>query len=169
MGFLVSLARTLALALHSSKEPTGFTPLSKVRALVVFVDADEPGVDSVVRAVSAYFASKSVRVSVFAVSSQKDRPAIDGAELLTRRKVNWFGRPRRGRRYAPVAVGEQLFINLVGRENFTAEYCAVASKAVFKIARRESRRCKYDIIVSSEGFGQNEVFAQMCGLLDTVK
>lgn len=169
MNPIVSFARFLALGLHKSKVPTSFTSLSKVRAAVVVIDGDEKGVQALADSVNKYFASKNIRVAVFVVSGDKKHPEIKGATLLAGRAVNWFGKPRKGRRRPPIAVGENLFVNLVGRECFTAEYCAVASEAVFKVGRISKRKGLYNLYVSSEGHDSGEVFTQIAGMLDTVK
>ena len=170
MNIFVRAARFVSLHLHASKVPTGFVPLSKVHVASVFVDADEPGVQGLVDSVNRYFSSKGIRACVFAVSSSKNPAEIKGAAVLGRRNVNWFGKPRRaGKRTPKVDVGEELFVNLLGRDVFTAEYCATNSKAVFKIARSHSSKGVYNLLVTSDGFDQNSVFTQMSGLLDTVK
>ena len=169
MNIFVRAARFVSLHLHASKVPTGFVPLSKVHVASVFVDADEPGVQGLVDSVNRYFSSKGIRACVFAVSPSKTPAPINGASVLGRRDVGWFGKPRRGRKHPRVSVGEDLFVNLLGRYDFTAEYCATSSKAVFKIARSHSSKGVYDLLVTSDGFDQNSVFTQMTGLLDTVK
>lgn len=169
MNFFVRAARFLSVRLHASKVPTGFVPLSKVKVASVFVDADEPGVHELVDSVGKYFSSKGIRACIFAVSSSRHPEQIKGASVLGRRDVNWFGKPRRGRKHPQVAVGEDLFVNLIGRYVFTAEYCAAVSKATFKVARSYSSKGVYNLLVTSEGFDQNSVFTQMTGLLDTVK
>jgi hypothetical protein len=77
--------------------------------------------------------------------------------------------PRKNKRTPRVDLGEQLFINLLPSDNFTAQFCASASKAVFKIGCASSSKGIYDIFVDSEGHAPSAIFAQMAGLLDTVK
>jgi hypothetical protein len=170
MSILVSAARYLSIRLHASKTPTGFVPLSKVHTAVVFVDADEPGVQALIDSVVKYFSSKGIKAGVFAVSAAKVPEQLKGAVVLGRRNVGWYGKPRRhGRRAVKTDLGEELFVNLFGRYNFTAEFCASASNASFKVARSHSSKGVYNMLVTSEGFDQNSVFTQMAGLLDTVK
>ncbi|MBP5488873.1 MAG: hypothetical protein J6X77_04815 [Bacteroidales bacterium] len=169
MGVFVSIARALARAVHASRVLTCFTPLTKVRAVVVMVDADEPGAQELVYSANKFFTSRTIRTAIFAVSARKNCPDLMGATMLTGRAVNWFGKPRRGRRRPPVAVGEELFVNMVERECFTSEYCALASKAVFKVGRASSSKGIYNMFVSSDGHNPVEVFTQMSNLLDTVK
>lgn len=169
MGFILKVFRALALGLRTSKVPTGLTSLSKVHVAVVFVDADEAGVEQLVGSVAAYFAAKKIRVEIFALTSDKRRAEIKGAHLLGPRNLTCIGRPRHNKRTPIVVLGEDLFVNLVEEGRFTAEYCAARSKALFKVGRAASAKNIYNIYVSSEGHSAGEVFAQITGLLDTVK
>lgn len=169
MNPLVSIARFLALGIHKSKVPTGFTPLSKVRVATVMLDAEGKDAQSLVDSVNKYFSGKGIRAEIFALSREKKPAALKGAYMLGRRNVNWFGKPRKNKRTPRVDLGEQLFINLLPSDNFTSQFCAAASQAVFKIGCASSSKGIYDIFVDSEGHAPSDIFAQMAGLLDTVK
>ncbi len=169
MGFLTRISRALALRVHASKVPTGFTSLSKVHVAVVFLDADEPGAENLVSSVLKYFSDRKVRAEVFAMTSVKGHPEIKGVHLLGPRNLTCIGKPRKNRRTPIVKLGEELFINLAAEGCFTAEYCASSSHAVFKVGRAESSKGIYDLFVSSKGHTAGEVFVQITGVLDTVK
>ena len=169
MSFLTRISRALALRIHASKVPTGFTSLSKVHIAVVFVNADEPGAEALVGSVLKYFSGKKIRAEIFALTSVKGRPEISGAHLLGPRNLTCIGKPRKNKRTPVVTLGEELFVNLAAEDCFTATYCASSSQAVFKVGRAESSKGIYDLFVSSEGHTAGEVFAQIIGVLDTVK
>ena len=169
MGFILKIARALALGMRKSKVPTGLTSLSKVHVAVVFVDADEAGAEQLVGAVSSYFAGKKIRAEIFAITADKHRKEIKGAHLLGPRNLTLAGRPRHNKRTPIVVLGEELFVNLVEEGRFTAEYCAARSKALFKVGRASASKNIYNVYVSSEGHSAVDVFAQITGLLDTVK
>lgn len=169
MNPLVSIARFLALRIHRSKVPTGFTPLSKVRVATVLLDAEWKGAQSLVDSVAKYFSGKGIRAEIFALSPAKKPVALKGAYMLGRRNVNWFGRPRRNKKTPRVDLGEQLFISLLPSDNFTAQFCASSSKALFKIGCASSSKGIYDIFVDSDIHDPSAIFVQMTGLLDTVK
>ncbi|MBO4465655.1 MAG: hypothetical protein J5748_03140 [Bacteroidales bacterium] len=169
MSFILRVFRALALGLRTSKVPTGLTSLSKVHVAVVFLDADEAGAEQLVGSISSYFAEKKIRAEIFALTSVKKHPEIKGAHLLGPRNLTLIGRPRHNKRTPIVVLGEELFVNLVEEGRFTAEYCAARSKALFKVGRAASAKNIYNLYVSSEGHSAGEVFAQITGVLDTVK
>ena len=169
MSFILRVFRALALGLRTSKVPTGLTSLSKVHVAVVFVDADEAGVEQLVGSVAAYFSAKKIRAEIFALTADKAHPEIKGAHLLGPRNLTCIGRPRHNKRTPIVVLGEELFVNLVEEGRFTSEYCAARSKALFKVGRASSSKNIYNVYINSEGHSATDVFAQMTGLLDTVK
>ena len=169
MSLVLRIARALALGIRTSKVPTGLTSLSKVHVAVVFLDADEPGAEQLVSSITQYFSAKKIRVEIFALTSVKGRPEIKGAHLLGPRNLTYIGRPRHNKRTPIVVLGEDLFINLVSEGNFTAEYCAARSNALFKVGRAASAKRIYNLFVSSDGHGAGDVFTQIAGVLDTVK
>ena len=85
MNPLVSIARFLALGIHKSKVPTGFTPLSKVRVVTVMLDAEGKDAQSLVDSVNKYFSSKGIRAEIFALSREKKPVALKGAGVLYQR------------------------------------------------------------------------------------
>ena len=169
MSFILRVFRALALGIRTSKLPTGLTSLSKVHVAVVFVDADEAGVEKLVGSVADYFSAKKIRAEIFALTADKTRPEIKGAHLLGPRNLTLIGRPRHNKRTPIVVLGEDLFVNLVAEGHFTAEYCAARSKALFKVGRASSSKNIYNVYVNSDGHSAGEVFAQITGRLDTVK
>lgn len=169
MNLVGRIVRKLALRMRKSKVPTGFTSLSKVHVAVVYVDADEPGVEALVSSITQYFSAKKIRSEIFALTSVKKRPEIKGAHLLGPRNLTLIGRPRHNKRTPIVTLGEDLFINLTSEGCFTAEYCAAKSKALFKVGRASGSKGIYNLFVSSDGHGAGDVFTQITGVLDTVK
>ena len=178
MSIVGRISRALTLRLQAPRVKTGFTPLSQVRVAAVFVDADEKGVQELVSAINSYFAGKKIRAEIFALSSVRGRSEIKGAHLIGPRNVTLIGRPRHGKRHPITSIGEDLFVNLVDGSDtafekrvglFTAEYCAARSKASFKVGRASGSKGIYNLFVSSEGHSAADVFAQITGVLDTVK
>ncbi len=169
MSLILRIARALALGLRTSKAPTGFTSLSKVHVAVVFIDADESGSEKLVGEMAAYFAEKKIRVEIFALTADRKHPEIKGAHIMGPRNLTLIGRPRHNKRTPIVELGEELFLNLAPEGAFTAEYCAARSKALFKVGRASGPKNIYNLFVSSEGHSAADVFAQISGVLDTVK
>ena len=169
MSLVLRIARALALSMRTSKLPTGLTSLSKVHVAVVFLDADEPGAEQLIGTISSYFAGKKIRAEIFALTADRHRKEIKGAHMLMPRNLTLVGRVRHNKRTPVVELGEELFVNLAPEGAFTAEYCAARSKALFKVGRAASAKKIYNLFVSSDGHSVAEVFAQITGVLDTVK
>ncbi len=204
---LVLLGRALSLHRHRSHIPTGFTPLSKVKRVMVVMDADEPSAGECVKEVGEFFARKGISCDIYAFSRLKQSPlqqnyttketvgipadknvALSNSPaavtpgttpvnskafspvLLTKRNLNWFGRPRRDRRSPKVSFDQELFVNLFPETTlFAADYCARCSKASFKIGRTPTKDKLYDLLVNSDGYTQADVFRQLIPLLESVR
>ncbi len=169
--FFVRIRRSLSIALHRSKVKHQMCPISKCAKVTVFIDATEGSAQQCADALSAFFSKYKVGLKIFAVNSERKSilPAISGAVMLLRKDLRWFGRPKRTRRHPQVDGQEDLFINLCPQDNYTAYYCAVCSKAHFKVGRQPAGKGLYDIEVSNtDGYSQKQIFTQISTILASI-
>ncbi len=169
--FLVKIRRSLSIALHRSKVKHQMCPISKCAKVTVFIDAAEGSAQQCADDIHAFFSKYKVGLKIFAVNAEKKSvlPATEGATMLLRKDLKWFGRPKRTRRHPAVDGQEDLFINLCPQDNFTAYYCAICSKAHFKVGRQSHRKGLYDIEVSNtEDYSQKQIFAQISKILASI-
>ena len=167
----VNIRRSLSILCHRSKTSHCMCPISKCPRVTVFMDATEGSAQKCADAVNAFFAGYKVNLKIFALNAQKKStlPAISGATMLLRRDLRWFGRPKRTRRHPSVDGKEDLFINLCPQSNFTAHYCALCSKAHFKVGRYSTKNGLYDIEVSNtDNYLQSQIFAQISSIIASI-
>ncbi len=170
-NIFVNIARTLSIAFNRSKEPHCVCPISKCPKVTVFMDARESSAQDCAAAVNEFFSKYKVSLKLFAVDDEKgsaNKP-IDGAQMLLFKDIKWFGRPKHSKKHPVVDGNEDLFINLCGKDNFTAHYCAVCSKAHFKIGIYPERTQMYDVLVSNtENYSQKQIFLQISSIISSV-
>ncbi len=170
-NFLVKIRRSLSIAIHRSKVKHQMCPISKCAKVTVFIDAREGSAQQCADEINAFFSKYKANLKIFAVNAEKKSvlPAISGATMLLRKDLRWFGRPKRTRRHPAVDGQEDLFVNLCPQDNFTAYYCAVCSKAHFKVGRQSHRKGLYDIEVSNtDNYSQKQIFTQVSTILASI-
>ncbi len=170
-NIFVNIARTLSIAFDRSKEPHCVCPISKCPKITVFMDARESSARDCAAAVTEFFSKYKVSLKLFALDAEKGSAPkpIEGAQMLLYKDLKWFGRPKRSKKHPVVDGNEDLFINLCAQDNFTAHYCAVCSKAHFKIGICSGHSQLYDILVSNtENYTQKQIFLQISSIIRTI-
>ena len=155
-GPLKILFRHIALRKHSSDVPTEIRPLSAIRSVVVMTGADGSQQDALDRDIRAFFAGWKVQLKIL---------------TPTPKDVNWFGRLKKTARSGDF-LPEELFISLVPGPDFTSEYEARCSRAVFKVGRTQLSGEVFDMVVmdaSGEGSSQSEAFRTIADILKKVQ
>lgn len=134
IGPVTFIARKIALHKHASKEPTGILPLSKVRRATVFVDMVDAEGDKAKKDIQHFFEPLGIEVMV-----------------LTPLKwdINYFGWMKKKNNPDFRNWGEDLFISLADKYNFTAEYAARCSRARFKAGHEQLAGNLFDLVVTN--------------------
>lgn len=171
MNFFVKIARNIALARHRSKSAHNICPLSLCKSSLVLLDGTKPELQSCVDSIEKFFGERRIQCRVFSINLQKDvSPApIDGAKTLTLKNVNWFGRVKRSKKSPKVSDDEDLLINLLPKDNFTAYCISVCSPAKFKIGIYDTNDHLNDLLISNtEGFSQKQIFDQISNIIKSI-
>lgn len=155
---LTYLMRKILLKRNQCKLQTEIRPLKDIRTATVLIDSSEPGYESVVGKVKSFFSSYNIDANVLA--PQLKDMAWPG---MIRRKVRYPGNRSRL---------DGLFINMNPTHNFTSEYEARCSMALFKVGREQLDGDIYDLVVSNPKDGvptQDEVFSAIQDLLTKIR
>lgn len=174
--FIKRIFRKRSLRKHSSTIPTGFLPLDKIRSYVAIIDVEEPSSDACKTAIMNFFRSHDIKGCVFFQDFRKigseDRLITSIQTTITKKDLDWIGRPSR---YKMTVLEEQvpdLFISLIKEPNFSIEYMARTSKARFKIGRRQMSGNLFDLVISDpEGkeVSQLDCFTAIKGYLTKIQ
>ena len=151
-GFIADIFRKRALKRHESKVPTGILPLGKINTYVVIVDVEDPSCDNCKTAVLNFFRAQGIRGSIFFQDFRKigseDRLITSIQTTITRKDVNWFGRPSSYKLGVMDSLQPDLFISLIRDPDYTMEYLVRTSQARFKIGRKQLEGRVFDMVVS---------------------
>ncbi len=162
---IVTLGRAISERRSRSTVPTGFTALSKISKAVVFIDACEKSAPECLAAIKSFFEARKMDFEVLAFNLGDNccLNAEDGATLVLRRKIRWFGKVRLYHN------DEQLFIDLTDGSLYPSRNSAVRSKALFKVARWQYKGIIDLEICGSEGHSQAEVFNTVANIIIKVQ
>lgn len=126
------IARKKALRECGSSVQTGLVPLSEIRTVTVYLERDSYDWAATERKVRKYFESHGIEVDVIIMNS------LD---------VDWLGRRRKDENAKSREGEEDLLISLLPYNTFALKYCAVSSKARFKIGREQIKKNVFDLVV----------------------
>ena len=152
LDFLKTYFRKRSLRKNSSTTPTGILPLGKIRSYVSIIDAEEGTFDSCKTAIMNFFRSNDIKGCVFFQDFRKigseDRLITSIQTTITKKDLDWLGRPSRYKLNVLEEQAPDLFISLVKNPDFAIEYMARTSKARFKIGRKQMDGNLFDLVIS---------------------
>lgn len=163
----VPIARFFALSRHRSKVSTSITPLKQCASVAVFMDGSENGVQACVDDVFRFFETAGKPCRIFVVNQGETPLVLERCEVLNRKNIKWFGRPKRNRKSPVVDGSEQLFINLAGPLCYPAYYSMLCSRAKFKIGIYPSAHPD-TLITGTDGYSQRQIFDQIASILKSI-
>ncbi len=150
--FIKKFFRKRSLRKHSSTIPTEILPLGKIRSYVAIIDVEEPTFDACKTAIMNFFRSHDIKGCVFFQDFRKigseDRLITSIQTTITKKDLDWIGRPSRYKLNVLEEQAPDLFISLIKDPDFTIEYMARASKARFKIGRQQLGGNLFDLVIS---------------------
>ena len=150
-GFIADFFRKRALKRHESKVPTGILPLDKIKTYVAIVDVEDPTCDTCKTAVLNFFRAHNIRGSIFFQDFRKigseDRLITSIQTTITKKDVNWFGRPSNYKLDVMEELQPDLFISLIREPDYNMEYLVRTSKARFKIGRKQMDGRIFDMVI----------------------
>ena len=150
--FVKNIFRKRSLKKHASTVPTGILPLSQIKSYVAIIDVEDTSYDRCKSAIMNYFRSMDIRGAVFFQDFRKigseDRLITSIQTTITKKDLDWVGRPSK---YKLNVLGEQapdLFISLIKDPEFAIEYMARTSTAKFKIGRKQMEGNLFDLVIN---------------------
>ena len=150
--FVKDIFRKSSLKKHASTVPTGILPLSQIKSYVAIIDVEDTTYDTCKSAILNYFRSMDIRGSVFfqdfRKSGSEDRLITSIQTTITKKDLDWLGRPNK---YKLGVLDEQnpdLFISLIKEPDFAIEYMTKTSKARFKIGRKQMDGNLFDLVIN---------------------
>ena len=144
--------RKRRLKKDASTIKTGLLPLKKIHSVTAVIDASEPGWDNCLKTMEAFCKSSGISLSVLFIDIRKqDRGIATGPDrdrTVTRKDINWFGRPDLKKAALVTGGPVDLLLCLTDDASFCTEYLSKAVKARFKIGRKPFDGDPFDIIVA---------------------
>ena len=150
--FIKKFFRKSSLRKHSSTIPTEILPLGKIHSYVAIIDAEESTFDECKTAIMNFFRTHDIKGCVFFQDFRKigseDRLITSIQTTITKKDLDWIGRPSRYKLNVLEEQAPDLFISLIKDPDFAIEYMARTSKARFKIGRRQMSGNLFDLVIS---------------------
>lgn len=173
---LKMLFRRRCLKKHSSDTSAAMIPLTAVKKATILIDAQDPSCLKCEKEVSSYFRKHDVIPEIIFIDTKRYRkgenPVTAPEKTISRKRLNWFGRPDKNMLSAIEANGSDLFISLADRTDFPVMLISSASRARFKIGCKSAGKDPFSIILSSDMMPEAtsyERFRKIADLLEMVK
>ena len=150
--FVKNIFRKRSLKKHASDVPTGILPLSQIKSYVAIIDVEDTSYDTCKSSILNYFRSMDIRGSVFFQDFRKigseDRLITSIQTTITKKDLDWLGRPNKYKLGVLEEQNPDLFISLIKDPEFAIEYMTKTSKAKFKIGRKQMDGNLFDLVIS---------------------
>ena len=150
--FAKNIFRKRSLRKHSSTIPTEILPLGKIHSYVAIIDAEESTFDVCKTAIMNFFRAHDIKGCFFFQDFRKigseDRLITSIQTTITKKDLDWLGRPSRYKMNVLEEQAPDLFISLIKNPDFSIEYMARTSKARFKIGRQQMSGNLFDLVIS---------------------
>lgn len=159
-----------------SDVPTGLLPLEQIQTAVAIVNMEEPAANLCKEELLSFFKKHDIQGEIFYLDFRKeakDELQITSPQTTFRKKdLNWAGRPCPEKANYMRSHHPDLFISLVGKNNFPLQFLATCSQARFKIGRMQLPDQTFDLIVTHSP--QQEIlpaqaFVKMTEILKKIK
>ena len=160
--------RRSCLKKYASDVPTGIIPVSRLHSAVAFIDVEDTSFDESKGLLVNFFRENGIKGEIFFFVfrhlSEGERLITSIQTTILRKDINWFGRPSKEKISLMLKGEPDLFISLIGKEEFPIEFMAKCSRARFKIGRRQLPGNTFDLVVSDSKerpCSQADLFRQM--------
>lgn len=174
--FVKNIFRKRSLRKHASTVPTGILPLNQIKSYVAIIDVEDTSYDTCKSAILNYFRSLDIRGAVFFQDFRKigseDRLITSIQTTITKKDLDWLGRPNKYKLGVLEDQNPDLFISLIKNPEFAIEYMARTSTAKFKIGRKQMDGNIFDLIISDpagKDISQMESFNAIKIYLEKIK
>ncbi len=176
LDFIKTYFRKRSLRKHSSTIATEILPLGKIHSYVAIIDVEEASFDTCKTAIMNFFRGHDIKGCVFFQDFRKigseDRLITSIKTTITRKDLDWLGRPSRYKLNVLEEQHPDLFISLVKNPDFAIEYMARVSKARFKIGRSQMGDNLFDFVISDpsgKDVSQLDCFTAIKGYLTKIQ
>lgn len=176
MGFIKNILKKRSLRRHASDVPTEILPLGRIRSTVAVIDVQDSSFDACKQSILCFFKEYDLKGSIFFLDfrkiSNEERLITSIQTTITRKDVNWYGRPSRDKLNVLEEAAPDLFISLLGEPDFTLEFLARTSRAKFKIGRLQTADKTFDMVISDPSgktLSEAESFLAMRGFLERIQ
>ena len=149
--FVKDIFRKSSLKKNASTVETGFLPLNRIRSYVAVIDVYDTSFDACKTAIMNYFRSHNINGCVFFQDFRKigseDRLITSIQTTITRKDLDWLGRPNKYKLNVLKEMNPDVFISLINDPGFAVEYMARTSNARFKIGRKQLPGNLFDLVI----------------------
>ena len=152
LEFVKKIFRRRRLKKHASTVPTEILPLSQIKSYVAIIDVEDTSYDTCKTSILNYFRNLDIRGAVFFQDFRKigseDRLITSIQTTITKKDLDWLGRPSKYKLGVLEEQNPDLFISLIKEPDFAIEYMTKTSKARFKIGRKQMDGNLFDLVIS---------------------
>ena len=149
--FVKDIFGNSSLKKNASTVETGFLPLNRIRSYVAVIDVEDTSFDACKTAIMNYFRSHNINGCVFFQDFRKigseDRLITSIQTTITRKDLDWLGRPNKYKLNVLKEMNPDVFISLINDPGFAVEYMARTSNARFKIGRKQLPGNLFDLVI----------------------
>lgn len=177
--FIIDFLRNRSLKKHGSQIHTNIAPLKDIRTAVTFIDVEDTSFDNCKKDVMAFYRENGIKGEIFYFDFRKigdaERLITSITNTVLKKDLNFYGKPSKEKLGLMLEAKPDLFISLIGKDDFPIQYMATCCEAKFKIGRKQLPGNIFDLVISdqkdadSKSLPEDEIFRSMKALLAKIK
>lgn len=171
-GIIPDFFRKRSLRKHESTVPTKILPLGEMKSYVAILDVEDVSYNQCKTEIMNFFRRFEINGIVFFQDfrdiESEERLITSIQTTITKKDVNWFGKPSEYKLEVMRERDPDLLLCLVENPGFSIEYLARTSSARFKVGRKQLGNNVFDLVMTApEGkeINQLECFCAVRDLL----
>lgn len=146
LEFIKNIFRKKELRKTRSSKATGIVPLSGIKSVTAVIDMEDSGAEECAEKVRSTFGKLGIKCSIVFLDFRKKSGKESVPEnVITRKDLNWFGRPSPEK--AAAASDADLFLSLVNNSGFPIQFLTEKCRAKFKAGRKQMKDRCLDLVI----------------------
>lgn len=177
--FIIDFLRKRALRKHGSQVRTNITPLKDIHTAVTFIDVEDTSFDACKKDIMAFYRDNGIKGEIFYFDFRKigdtERLITSITNTVLKKDLNFYGKPAKEKLDLMLEAKPDLFISLIGKDDYPIQYMATCCEAKFKIGRKQLPGNVFDLVITDQtapdgtSTPEDEIFKSIKEILAKVK
>lgn len=176
LDFIKNIFRRKVIGKTGNDIQTELTPVSNLHSVTVLLDINDAREEGCLDRIRKYFKTSGMSCEIWFLDLNKKHKEGEASpnpeRTITKKDLNWFGRPSKDKISKISGDNPELFISLVNNNAFTITFITKSLPAKFKIGRMQLKNRIFDLVIEDSPSGEftaSQAFDEIVKYLTIIK